>query len=181
MTMSDFILTNLEAILLEWERFAQTILPVTQDMDREALRDEAKGILSTIAQDMRTSQSSEQQRAKSPGRQVAKDAYRLDTSAKSHAGHRLSQGFDLNQVVSEYRALRASVVRLWTQHMREVNRESLAELRDDARTISHAPSPDWGLWRDGVVPVRESAMGTDFKQVHLLVGHMLSGVVGFLV
>jgi signal transduction histidine kinase len=128
MSMSNFILTNLEAILMEWEKFAETLLPITRGMEREALRDGARGILTAIAQDMSTPQSAEEQQAKSRGRRPSPGADHSDSSAQSHAAHRLSQGFDLNEMVSEYRALRASVIRLWTRHQGQADQAALDEL-----------------------------------------------------
>jgi signal transduction histidine kinase len=127
MPLSDFILANLEAILMEWEKFAETLQPVTQSMDRKALRDGAKGILTAIANDMDRPQSAQEQQAKSQGRRpMPNDS--PDSSAQFHAAHRLRQGFDLNEVVSEYRALRASVIRLWTEQLGQADRAALNEL-----------------------------------------------------
>src|SRR5688572_14898718 len=64
MTLAEFIQANLEAILVEWESFARTIVPVTQGMSTEKLRDHAREMLTAIAIDMQTSQSSGQQQAK---------------------------------------------------------------------------------------------------------------------
>ena len=36
-----------------------------------------------------------------------------DSAAHKHAVHRLSDGFDINELMAEYRALRATVLRLW--------------------------------------------------------------------
>ena len=38
-----------------------------------------------------------------------------ETAAQTHAILRARSGFDINQLASEYRALRASVLRLWTE------------------------------------------------------------------
>ena len=37
-----------------------------------------------------------------------------ETAAQTHAVLRANSGFDINQLAAEYRALRASVLRLWT-------------------------------------------------------------------
>src|SRR6185369_5724098 len=66
MRLSEFIMTNLEEIVTEWESFASTVLPEKQ-FDRATLRDDAAQILSTIAQDMETPQTASQQTEKSQG------------------------------------------------------------------------------------------------------------------
>ena len=109
MRLSEFILSNIEAILGEWEAFARTILPA-KDLDRLALLDHAAEILKAIALDMETAQTDLEQAEKSKGRSLRTVR---DTAAESHSTQRLREGFDQVQVVSEYRALRASVIRLW--------------------------------------------------------------------
>jgi len=51
MRLSQFILSNLESILAEWESFAGTMLPVSK-FDKIALRDAAEEILKAIANDI---------------------------------------------------------------------------------------------------------------------------------
>ena len=112
MRLSDFIVQNIEAILSEWEAFAATLLPAATDLSPAALRDHAQEILEAIAKDLTTSQTREAQASKSKGRlPMAEDA--PDTAAQTHAVLRARSGFDINQLVAEYRALRASVLRLW--------------------------------------------------------------------
>lgn len=109
MTLPDFIRTNIEVIVSRWEEFAKTIHGANQ-MDRLALRDHAKGILLTIASDLDNDQTLAEQAAKSQGK--APDAS-LETQAKVHGHDRLSAGFSIDEVISEFRALRASVMQLW--------------------------------------------------------------------
>jgi signal transduction histidine kinase len=63
---------------------------------------------------MRTDQSSAQQEAKSRGEGGA-GAADINEVAQEHANDRLDQGFALNDVVAEVRALRATVLRRWQQ------------------------------------------------------------------
>jgi signal transduction histidine kinase len=109
--LSDFILGNMEPIMQAWEDFARTIEPPALTMDDVALRDHAKLMLTAIALDLNTSQSKLQQLEKSQGRAPpAKE----DTAAETHAEARLLSGYSIEQLVSEYRALRSSVLHLWT-------------------------------------------------------------------
>ena len=54
MKLSTFIRNNIEAILQEWEHFADSIQPRSGDMDKEALLDHAKLMLEDIADDLDT-------------------------------------------------------------------------------------------------------------------------------
>jgi signal transduction histidine kinase len=112
MRLADFIARNIEPILVEWEAFAATLLPAARSMDSSALRDHAEQILLAVAKDISTPQTTEAQREKSLGRApVTIDA--TETAAQTHAILRARRGFDINQLAAEYRALRASVLRLW--------------------------------------------------------------------
>ena len=68
MQLADFILSNMESILVEWERFASTLLPAAVSMTPLALRNEAKEILEAVATDLSTAQTRQAQIDKSLGR-----------------------------------------------------------------------------------------------------------------
>src|SRR5918992_1405438 len=85
MRLADFILRNMETILEEWEAFAK---------------------------DISTPQTDKAQAEKSKGR-APKLTGAAETAAQAHAVLRARSGFDINQLAAEYRALRASVLRLW--------------------------------------------------------------------
>ena len=112
MTLSRFIIDNMEAIVAEWQTFATTMEPAAQTMSDLALRDHAKPILLAIAKDLESSQSALAQSDKSKGLAPAHWSTR-ETAAATHGALRHVSGFDLNQLGAEYRALRASVIRLW--------------------------------------------------------------------
>jgi signal transduction histidine kinase len=112
MRLAEFILHRIEAILTEWEAFAATLLPAAGGMTPLALRDHAQPILEAVAKDLSTPQTRKAQSEKSKGR-APKVADAPETAAQTHAVLRARSGFDINQLVAEYRALRASVLRLW--------------------------------------------------------------------
>jgi len=114
MRLADFILGDMDAILVEWEAFARTLLPAARTMDVTELRDHAREMLSAIATDLVTSQTREAQAEKSKGR-AAKPLGAPATAAQTHALLRARSGFNINQLAAEYRALRASVLRLWLE------------------------------------------------------------------
>lgn len=121
MRLSDFIDTYMEDILTEWEAFAATKLPSAAKMDSLALRDHAPQIIQAISHDLRQPQSESEQVSKSLGiSAITPNASR--TAAEVHGALRSRHGFSMTQLVSEYRALRASVLRLWAK-----SRDALSE------------------------------------------------------
>lgn len=110
MRLFEFIEQNMEPILQAWEDFARSVDTPLPTMNAKGLRNHAQHILLTVARDMRTEQDEEQQIAKSKGLGPHSD---YATPAETHAMTRLVAGFSLDQLVSEYRALRSSVLRLW--------------------------------------------------------------------
>ena len=108
--MASFIIEHMEEILGEWEAFASTQSPAADTMDVTALRDHAKQMLEAIARDIETSQTGEEQDLKSRGLAANQDAH---SAAAVHGALRQHGGFDLGQLVAEFRALRASVLRIW--------------------------------------------------------------------
>jgi len=112
MRLADFIDANTPAILAEWDMFAASLLPAAAKLDATALRDHAQQILQAVVKDLRTSQTRAEQSAKSKGRApVLLGA--PETAAQTRAVLRATGGFTIRQLVAEYRALRASVLRLW--------------------------------------------------------------------
>ena len=109
MGLAQFINANIEVILREWEAFAKS-LPPGQAMTSAALRNDAERMLRFVAADMERAQSENERAAKSRGQQATGE----DSAAHTHGHLRLRQAFDLAEMVSEFRALRATVIRLWS-------------------------------------------------------------------
>lgn len=114
MKLSTFLITNIEQILREWESFARTIQTDSTPLDSVGLRDHADQMIRVIAEDLLSHQSQLEQREKSQGLAVTK----RDTAAQTHAITRLMAGFTVDQVTSEFRALRASVIALWMKQIK---------------------------------------------------------------
>jgi signal transduction histidine kinase len=112
--LHEFVRDNVEEILKEWESFART-LPGTQAMDVATLRDHAREMLLVIAKDLETPQTAGEASAKSKGESDAGNTEAPATAAQEHGAGRAVSGFTVAQMLSELRALRASVLRLWTK------------------------------------------------------------------
>ena len=127
MALSEFILANREPILAEWEAFARSCAPASGSMDVAALRDHAEELLSVMAADLATPQGALEQSEKSKGHATPEDAD-VRTAAEEHGAGRAQSGFTVEQMVAEYRALRASVIRLWTRSQGALQLPDLEDL-----------------------------------------------------
>jgi signal transduction histidine kinase len=116
MRLAEFIRQHVDRIVDEWEKFAESITPAAGNMDRKALRDHAKSILLAAARDMLTEQTASEQSAKAKGEGGEKTPS-LDAAGASHGELRHAEGFDLVQMTSEFRHLRACVIRLWVNNL----------------------------------------------------------------
>ena len=72
-------------------------------------------MLHAIVLDLRTKQSAAEQLAKAQGNAPPNTT---ETPAETHAVTRLMAGFTIDQMVSEYRALRASVLNQWLKKIK---------------------------------------------------------------
>ena len=113
MRLSLFIVQQKEPILQEWEDFARTMQPAASGMDVIALRDHASVILDTIIVQLGLVESEQEKFGKSRG-QAARGNQKSD--AERHAIDRLKDGYTIDQLVAEYGALRASVLKQWALH-----------------------------------------------------------------
>lgn len=138
MRLADFILANREPILAEWEAFAREIWHGLAP-DPATLRDHAEAILVATVADMQAEQTAEQQSDKSKGRRdLSRAARQMSRASVEHGAGRLVSGFDLLSLLSEYRALRASVIRLWTESCPAPHRDDLVDLTRFNESIDHS-------------------------------------------
>src|SRR5436309_515971 len=111
MRLSEFVKINTDRILSDWEEFAKRISG-DASLPRWILRDHAATIITFIIQEMENYRpltarelTSASEGATGPVQQVA----------AAHVGLRIDSGFDLAQIIDEYYALRACVLRLWRE------------------------------------------------------------------
>ena len=106
-------------------------------MDVASLADHAGAMLTVIAADLNTPQGDAEQSAKSKGLAGVSEGD-PDTAAEEHGSARAESGFTIDQMVAEFRALRASVIRLWTKEVHELRDEHLADLTRFNEAIDQA-------------------------------------------
>ncbi|MFP6830386.1 MAG: HAMP domain-containing sensor histidine kinase [Pseudomonas sp.] len=116
MRLSEFIRQHVDCIVDDWEEFAATITPAADYLDATALRDHAKAILLAAARDMSRPQTAQEQAAKAKG-EGPEMTPSLDQAGASHGELRHTVGFDLVQMTSEFRHLRACVIRRWVDSL----------------------------------------------------------------
>lgn len=135
MRLAAFIRSNRTQIVGDWERFARTLTPAADSMSPLALRDHIAEILDFICQDIETAQTDVEQVKKSHGK---KSPHLTPTAAETHASLRHAGGFNMDQMVSEYRALRASIIQLWDMQLTEITHKDILDLTRFNESIDQA-------------------------------------------
>jgi signal transduction histidine kinase len=110
--LAEFLQDNAIEILQAWDDFAATVTHEGKRLDQVTLRDHAAEILKTIAQDLARPQTAFEQDEKGKGRGPRGSA---TTPAETHADTRMVAGFAVDAMITEYRALRASVLKIWAK------------------------------------------------------------------
>ena len=151
-----FIRDNTAAIISEWEAFARTLTPSAEGMTPHALRDHIHQILAFIMSDMASHQTPDEQKEKSHGE---KRQTQPVTAAQTHAAIRFAGGFDIGQMASEYRALRASVLKLWTNTGPAFDAEDIADMTRFNESIDQELAESVSFYTDRVAQSRELVVG----------------------
>ena len=165
MRLGDFILANVESILAEWEVFARSIWPDTlsnPETDPAMLRDHAEQILRATVTDMMSDQSSVQQSDKSKGEAHASvESERVNLASEQHGSTRVADRFELWGVVAEYRALRASVIRLWAESVPTPDPRDLVDLTRFNESIDQSLTEAVRSYTERVGRDREALLGDE--------------------
>jgi len=166
MRLSTFISGNLDAILVDWVAFARDQLPAAAGMDEAALLDHGRLIVEEIAADMGRPQGDDERQAKSEGNSsTASTSSRVPS--RSHARERARHGFRVEQMVAEYRALRATVLRLWTAASSSVQVEDLEDVTRFNEAVDQAIAESLQVFVVEVDKARDLFLG--------MLGHDLRG------
>jgi signal transduction histidine kinase len=151
------------------DRLRRTRTPASESMTKLALRDHIEEILTFVADDLESAQSKQEQVKKSHG--LGPDDSKLTQSAAEiHAALRLSDGFDIDQMVSEYRALRASVVKQWIAHNPVLAETDLEDLTRFNEAIDQAVAESVAQYTASVNKSRNLFLG--------VLGHDLRNPIG---
>jgi signal transduction histidine kinase len=126
--LSEFLTAHMQEILAEWDAYAERMTPAADDMTARELRDHAAQMLQAIAVQLDSPQPVPD--AAEPGEgDGAEDARggTPETPAAKHGALRQEHRFTLLQLSSEFRTLRATILKLWLPHVRNLP-ESLASV-----------------------------------------------------
>ena len=111
MPLPTLIRANLDRLVDEWCAYAADHIAPAKVLTRDELENSSRELFTAIAADMCTAETEEERVQKSHG-ESAGNCRALIGCAKSHANDRAGQGFSLPDMASEFRAVRASVMRL---------------------------------------------------------------------
>jgi signal transduction histidine kinase len=143
-------------------------------MDLSELRDHASEMLDTIVTDLNTRQTKVEQVDKSEGKSDADPAAKgANTAAQSHGAARAVSGFSVQEMVSEYRALRASVIRLWIDAAGELTRQDLDDLVRFNEAIDQALAESMSRFSQHLEHSKEMFLG--------MLGHDLRTPLGAII
>ena len=154
--LPQFIRANIEPIVSEWEAFARSLKPSASGMTPLTLRDHIHQILAFVVSDIQSYQTSEMQKEKSHGDKRQDEPV---TAAQTHAALRLAGGFDIGQMASEYRALRASVLKLWSKTGPAFDAEDIEDMTRFNESIDQELAESVNFYTDKVAQSRELVVG----------------------
>ncbi len=179
MNISDFIEQQLDPIVEEWVEFARSRVAPALDFTQEELADHARVLLKALAADMRESQGALARHEKSQG-DSPENAPEITQLARDHAAQRFEQGFSFDHLVSEFRALRASVIRRWTRQLQQPGRGDIDELTRFGEAMDQALSESASLYARKVDDSRNLLLGvlghdlrTPLGVVHMSASYLL--------
>jgi signal transduction histidine kinase len=168
MSLRAFIRDNHETIISEFAAFARTLMPPGVDMTETELRDHAEQILTAVVEDISTPQTSEEQSLKSRGRGAAKI---MEASGRLHADDRILHGFTFRAVLAEFRALRATVLRLYEQR----GETDLADVRRFNEAIDEAMTESMDRFARQTDRFRDQFIGVLGHDLRTPLGAIMSG------
>lgn len=165
MRLAQFITANSDRIISDWEEFALGALPAATVEER---RDHIVNMLSEIAHDLAKPQSKHEQAEKGKGNSDASAS--ADTAANAHGADRAASGYSPEQMVSEFRALRASVLRHFAEAHGEADRANLDEVTRFNEAIDQTLAESMGAYANGVDRAKDLFLG--------VLGHDLRNPLG---
>jgi signal transduction histidine kinase len=168
MSLSAYIRGHHEQIICEFAVFAQTLMPAGSEMTESDLRDHAEELLSAVVEDIGTAQSAEEQSLKSRGRGTARA---MEAVGKLHADSRIGHGFTFLAVLAEFRALRATVLRLYG----ESGATDLADVRRFNEAIDEALTESMDRFARQTDRFRDQFVGVLSHDLRTPLGAVIAG------
>jgi signal transduction histidine kinase len=168
--LGAFIRRNEKQIVEHWEAFAGTLMPAAEGMSPLGLRNHILEILAFIADDLESSQTDSEQVKKSEGEKPRNPG---QSAAEIHASLRQAGGFNMEQMVSEFRALRASVIKLWQAHLKQATNSDLSDLTRFNESIDQALTEAISFYTRKLDHRRDLSLGVLSHDLRSPIGAML--------
>jgi signal transduction histidine kinase len=168
MSLSSFIRDHREEIVSEFAVFARTLMPPGADMTEAELRDHADEVLSAVLEDIATPQTVAEQSRKSQGQGAAQ---MMRASGILHADDRIQHGFTFQSVLAEFRALRATVLRLYE----DSGASDLADVRRFNEAIDEAMTESMSRFADQADLFRDQFIGILSHDLRTPLGAVTAG------
>lgn len=134
--LASFIMERKEEILAAWDSFARQV-QTQAPMDVAALRGHADALLNVIVADLQSTESDERRARRARGL-LDRASANAPTAASEHGAARAFRGFSVETLVAEFRALRASIIRLWVKYQQPTGATELEEMRRFDEAIDQA-------------------------------------------
>jgi signal transduction histidine kinase len=172
MRLSAFIRAQVEPLVQEWAEFARTSSEAGRLLPDEELRDHAGALLLQIASEMETRESEREAMAVSRGERPS-HAPHINHLAREDARQRFDQGFTLNEMLAEYRALRTSVLHRWLHMLDECSLDTLHQACRFDECVDQAVREAVDYYRFRAEESRDIMLG--------VIGHDLRNPLGAIV
>ncbi|MEP1213977.1 MAG: EAL domain-containing protein [Marinobacter sp.] len=124
MKLAQFIQTEMEQLLKDWEEAAVEIAPELRGEDSRALEDHAREMLEFVTKDLQTPQTDRE------SARIAENTASSPVSiaARKHGSERHNQGLSMLQMIQELRALRVRVMQDWRDAEQGLTANDIGEL-----------------------------------------------------
>ncbi|MGF1452280.1 MAG: ATP-binding protein [Opitutales bacterium] len=158
MKLSRLIRERRFEIAEEWFHFARNHIESAKPLDETSVRDHVIEMLIAVADDMDVPQSGAEQERKGKGQKASSEGE--DEAAHQHGAERVQNGFSITEASSEFRALRASIIRTWERHLdRPLDATDLQEMIRFNESIDEAWMTSVARYHSTVDSMRDWSLG----------------------
>jgi signal transduction histidine kinase len=168
MPLSDYIATHVQSILSDWSAFARRHVRAALALEDRELIAPAQAVLEAIALSLAGTETSVESVDTAPSS--------IEKAAHTHAEQRIRQSFTLEQMIAEYRVLRAAVARGWSQQTGLAHTEAVDELARFDAAIDHTSTETIKWFYDRVERGRDLFVGVLAHDVRTPLGAILASI-----
>jgi signal transduction histidine kinase len=168
MRLATFLRVSSTAIVDEWATFALRCTPEASVEDR---RDHLAGMLAAIARDLETADGQPAPAQAATAAEGGSASGPGDTAADAHGAERAATGYTSLQMMAEFGALRASVLRLWLADERSTrDADDIGDVMRFNAALDRVILESIERYQDGVARSKDLFLG--------ILGHDLQNPLG---